>query len=75
LFFCDKLDSLRFGFKNQSGMLSWDDWSEAKELQSKVEYDHWLTSEIGTRRVFSWGNIEAYFDAKGGGSGIVLRYS
>jgi len=56
-------------------MLSWDDWSEAKELQSKVEYDHWLTSEIGTRRVFSWGNIEAYFDAKGGGSGIVLRYS
>jgi hypothetical protein len=74
-FFRDRFDSLRFGFKNQPGMLSWDDWSEAKEIQNKVEHDHWLNSEIGPGRIFQWGKIDAYYDPKGGGSGILLRYS
>ena len=74
-FFGERQQMLSFGFKNQQGMLSWDDWSEAKEIQNRVEHDHWLDNEIGTRRVFPWGKIEAYFDPKGGGSGIVLRYS
>jgi len=74
-FFGGRLNMLTFGFENHPGLLSWDDWSEAKEMQNKVEYDHWLDGEIGTRRVFPWGKIGAYFDPKGGGSGIVLRHS
>ncbi|HEY2580847.1 MAG TPA: hypothetical protein VGI43_03525 [Mucilaginibacter sp.] len=74
-FFGDKLARLTFGFKDQPGMLSWDDWSEAKEIQRKVEYDHWLNDEIGTLRTFPWGTIVTFFDGKGGGSGIVLRYN
>ena len=55
-------------------MLSWNDWSETKAIQNKIEYDHWLNNEAGAQRVFQWGKIEALYDPKGGGSGIILRY-
>ena len=74
-FFKGLLDSVTLGFKDQPGMLSWDDWSMEKGIQNRVELDHWLNNEIGFCRVFPWGKAEAYFDPKGGGSGIALRYS
>ena len=39
-FLGDKFNMLTFGFKDQPGMLSWEDWSEAKEIQNKIAYDH-----------------------------------
>ncbi|GAA4737956.1 hypothetical protein [Flavisolibacter ginsenosidimutans] len=53
---------------------SWDDWSERKELEKRDYYNEWLTKEIGNKRNFPWGTIGAFYDTKGGGSSIVLRY-
>ncbi len=53
---------------------SWDDWSERKELEKRDYYNDWLTNEIGNKREFPWGTIGAFYDAKGGGSSIVLKY-
>ncbi len=53
---------------------SWDDWSEQKELENLAFYKHWLTSQIGNTRGFSWGSIDAFYDKRSGGASIVLRY-
>ena len=53
---------------------SWDDWSEKKELQNRDYYNDWLTKEIGSKRQFTWGTVNSFYDSKGGFSSIVLKY-
>jgi len=53
---------------------SWDDWSEAKELERKEEFEKWLNNETGNQRNFHWGKVNAYYDSKGGSSGIMIAY-
>ena len=54
---------------------SWDDWSEAYELQTEKYYDQWLTTHIGKERTFSWGTIKSIYDHKGGGTAIWVNYN
>jgi hypothetical protein len=53
---------------------SWDDWTEQKELARKAEHDGWLDATLGTARQFAWGSVSSTYDAKGGGSSIVVTY-
>lgn len=53
---------------------SWDNWSYDKEMQGKQRYDKWLTTQVGGARNFHWGSASAWFDERGGGSSITLRY-
>ncbi|RLB63947.1 MAG: hypothetical protein DRI90_05750 [Deltaproteobacteria bacterium] len=55
---------------------SWDDWSEAKELQRKADHDAWLTSLLGgpPPHTFPWGKVTSSYDPKGGCSSILLSY-
>jgi hypothetical protein len=54
---------------------SWSDWSEEKEQRRKQIHDQWLTKQIGAeRRVFDWGAVSSFYDAKTGGSDIIIRY-
>ena len=75
-FLDEKLKSISFSFQSQAHKpSSWDDWSEKEELQKCALFENWLTSKVGVHRNFFWGNIGAYYDSKGGGASIVMRYS
>lgn len=54
---------------------SWDNWSHDEEMDKKDRYDNWLTTQVGGARKFHWGTVSAWFDERGGGSSITLRYS
>ena len=53
---------------------SWDTWSENAEQQRLGKYQQWVRDELGHEGRFAWGTVEAEYDAKGGSSGITLRY-
>ncbi|WBO86704.1 hypothetical protein [Hymenobacter yonginensis] len=53
---------------------SWDTWSESAERQRLGEYKQWVRDELGHEGRFPWGTVEVVYDAKGGSSGISLRY-
>lgn len=60
----------------ESGYRSWDDYSFAKESQTKVANDQLLEELLGMKppQSFSWGIIESSLDIKSGDAGIVVRY-
>ena len=75
-FLDETLKSISFSFQSQAyEPFSWDDWSEKEELQKCALFENWLTGEVGVHRKFLWGEIGAYYDNKGGGASIVMRYS
>ena len=75
-FLDETLKSISFSFQSQSYKpSSWDDWSEKEELKKCALFENWLTIEVGVHRRFFWGEIGAYYDNKGGGASIVMRYS
>lgn len=53
----------------------WEYWSEEKEIESLKLYQDWLTMEVGSQRVFDWGEVWIDYDRKGGSSSIGLRYN
>ncbi len=53
----------------------WSNWSQKAELARKLAHDVLLEHDLGNARDFAWGSVESVFDAKGGGSLIVIRYS
>lgn len=74
-FLAERLKSISFTFQFQTyEPSSWDAWSEKEELQKCALYENWLTSEVGVHRNFPWGHIGAYYDKKGGGANMVIRY-
>ena len=70
----EQLKFLGFAMKNEK-QTSWNDWSEAYELQTEKYYDQWLTTHIGKERIFSWGTIKSIYDRKGGGTAIWVNYN
>ena len=76
MFYNEILNRIDFCFfDNPVKNASWDDWSEAKELERKEEFEQWLSKVSGTVRNFSWGKLNAYYDSKGGSSGIMIAYA
>jgi hypothetical protein len=58
---------------------SWDDWSEARERSRKDAHTSWLRTLLDQRKGpprwrHAWGDVESVYDAKGGGSSIVISY-
>jgi len=52
----------------------WDEWSAAKEEARRIFQDRWLTRVVGGEPRFAWGSVASIFDARGGGSSIILDY-
>ena len=69
----EQLHMIIFGF-DYSPTDNWSNWSEEKELKRLDKYEKWLTQQIGTKRNYPWGVVEASFDRKGGSTSIVMRY-
>ena len=74
----------RFFRDNPSGLLSWDSWSESKEVESNRIQQELLSRTYGNpdettypipgvRYVFSWGEISAYYDARSAESTTSIR--
>ena len=75
MFYNEILNRVDFCFyDNPVKNASWDEWSETKELERKEEFENWLTKESGNARDFAWGKVNAYYDSKGGSSGITIAY-
>ena len=53
---------------------SWDSWNEQDEEKKLIEYNNWLIEQLGTTRVFNWGEVWADYDPRGGSSSIGIRY-
>jgi hypothetical protein len=75
-FYAQKLEAIGLTDMAAEFGTSWADWSEEKEQKRKQAHDRWLIQQIGCRgRLYDWGEVRSYFDARSGGSSIVLRYS
>lgn len=68
----EHLFSIEFSMNERQ--TSWEDWSEAYELQTEKYYKQWLTSQIGEIHSFDWGSVGAYYDRKGGSTFMWVTY-
>jgi hypothetical protein len=69
------LNNVIIGFLTQDELnKTWNEWSREIEIKKKEIYERWLTDKFGLIRGFKWGSLEAYYDSKGGSSGILLKY-
>lgn len=76
MFYNEILNRIDFCFyDNPVKNASWNDWSEAKELERLEIFKAWLSKEAGNTEEFAWGKAGAYFDSKGGSSGIMIAYA
>lgn len=75
-FFEDKLRMLQLGFDDKKFELeaNWDFWSEKEERRRQLKYKKWVIGELGREGQFSWGDVSASYDPKGGGSAIFVNY-
>ncbi|MCK0473846.1 hypothetical protein MW695_21110 [Alkalihalobacillus sp. APA_J-10(15)] len=73
LFFKGKLKEIHLSEADKE--LSWENWSEEKEMKKKESHDKWLLSVLGQEPYqYTWGQVESVFDKKGCVSSIILRY-
>ena len=61
-------------FSMDERQTSWEDWSEAYELQTEKYYKQWLISQIGEIHSFDWGSVGAHYDRKGGSTFMWVTY-
>ncbi|MCZ8091540.1 hypothetical protein [Flavobacterium sp.] len=74
-FFEKKIKMISFSFFEKfENDLTWDNWSEAKELKNQIKFEKWLCETVGEERNFKWGNITSNYDAKSLTSNIVINY-
>jgi len=63
-------------FYKDDGSRSWADWSDDTERALQVEYEAWLTTELGPPpHAFSWGTAESIYDPRSASSAIVVSYA
>ncbi len=65
-FYGEQLSCVDFWFNNHPGeniITDGNDWSEEYERAQQRKFEQWLTAQIGTRRTFGWGKIEAYYSS------------
>lgn len=76
LFKNTQIDGFTFVFQEEPYDLnpSWDSWAKEVEESNLVRFKEWLEEKFGKKRAFDWGSIEAFYDAKSGGSLIQVRY-
>ena len=74
-FFEKKIKMISFSFFEKfENNLTWDNWSETKELNNQIKFEKWLCESIGKERNFKWGNIVSNYDAKSMTSNIIINY-
>jgi hypothetical protein len=65
--------NLSFYVPNKS--VSWDDWSEEKELETKNRQDNLLKQNFGDPPYeYQWGSLELVYDKRSGSSHLIISY-
>jgi len=75
-FFESKTKLINLSFSETD--LNYKNWeiSSKKEEQHKLEkFEKWLNEIIGKQKKFSWGEISANTDIKGGGTSVLISYN
>jgi hypothetical protein len=69
------LESIHLSINDPKFGTSWEDWSEAKELERKQANDRWLKSNgLLPGKTYSWGSVWSDYSPKTGHSLIVIDY-
>lgn len=68
------LDSISIAASHTALGSSWSDWSEEKEQTRAKQTVEWLAAQGYEPGTFTWGEIWADYDAKGGSGSAVIRY-
>jgi hypothetical protein len=55
--------------------LSWEDWSQEKEIVRKSIHDKLIGEAVGAERTFYWGSIYSEFDSKSGCAIVTIKYN
>lgn len=63
------VDNKRFDLRE-----TWDNWTEEKERVKEQKFKEWVRDKLGHDGQFSWGQVFAGLDPKGGASSIFIKY-
>src|SRR5690606_17793481 len=75
-FFSSRIQSLSISIANTQKYGScWNDFSEAKEKLRAKDTEKWLSSIGYQTGKYSWGEVWAGYDSKGGFGHAVVRYA
>jgi hypothetical protein len=71
-----KICSLDLIINDKNDLLSWEGWSEEREMKRKAAHDSWLIQELGEYPPYNyeWGLIESYYEPRNAASLIVITY-
>jgi tetratricopeptide (TPR) repeat protein len=73
IFLNGRLSKLGFSWCQQDE--TWDNWTEARDLAWRKEYQQALDSQLGGQIDFPWGRASVIQDSKSGGTDIWIDYS
>src|SRR5215471_484551 len=72
VFFNERLNKASFAWAQKDQ--TWDTWSEEKEAARLNEYRQELDAQLGAKRTFPWGKVDAILDNKSGGTDIWVEF-
>jgi hypothetical protein len=71
----ENISSISLSNEDKEYGLSWEDWTLEKEMNRKKSHEIWLSKVLGEPPYrYKWGNVESFYDSKGGFSHILIRY-
>jgi hypothetical protein len=69
------LDSVSIAVGDADLGSSWSDWTEEKERTRAKRTEDWLAAQGYATGTYSWGDVWAGYDAKGGSGSAGIRYN
>jgi hypothetical protein len=77
--FFDQQKRIRFlslTINDKNDLLSWEGWSEEREMKRKAVHDSWLIQELGEDPPYNyeWGLIKSYYEPRSASSSIGITY-
>jgi hypothetical protein len=71
----DRLSRMNLSFYVPNKSVSWDDWCEEKELETKNRQDNLLKQNFGDPPYeYQWGSLESVYDKRSGSSHLIISY-
>jgi hypothetical protein len=71
----EKLNRINLSFYVLNNSLSWGDWSEEKELETKKRQDNLLKQIFGEPPYeYQWGSLESVYDKRSGSAHFIIIY-
>ena len=76
-FLNDRLKSLNLVVSDKRFDLNgdWNSWDEPDEKRKLTEFQKWVKRQLGREGQFSWGQVNASYDQRGGSSSILVIYN